>query len=54
VLRFSKQFLATVESQKQKGYQPKEASVNFVVYWEKEDAEKEIKIVLPEIYLEKP
>jgi ATP-dependent DNA helicase RecQ len=27
--------------------------VNFIVYWLKEGEEKEIKIILPEIYFEK-
>jgi ATP-dependent DNA helicase RecQ len=36
-----------------KGYQLKEAKVNFVVYWRKEGSENEIKIILPELYLEK-
>ncbi len=53
VLKFSKQFLNTIESVKQKGYHLKEAKVNFIVYWKKEDAENESKIILPELYFER-
>ena len=45
VLKFSKQFLNTIESVKQKGYHLKEAKVNFIVYWKKEDAENESRII---------
>jgi len=50
VLKFSRQFLNTIEEVKQKGYRLNEAKVNFIVYWKKEDAEQEIKIILPELY----
>jgi ATP-dependent DNA helicase RecQ len=53
VLKFSKQFLNTIESVKQKGYHLKEARVNFIVYWKKEDTNQEVKIILPELYFEK-
>ncbi len=36
-----------------KNYILKSAKVNFVVYWLKEGAEKEIQIVLPELHFEK-
>ena len=49
VLKFSRHFLNTIESAKQKGYELKEAKVNFIVYWKKEDAEEEVKIILPEL-----
>ncbi len=53
ILKFSKSFLAEIEELKSKGYQPKSAKVNFVVYWQKEGEEKEILIVLPELEFEK-
>ncbi len=53
VLKFSKQFLNAIESVKQKGYHLKQAKVNFIVYWKKEDAEQESKIILPELYFER-
>jgi len=53
VLKFSKQFLNTIELEKQKGYHLKQAKVNFIVYWKKEDTELEIKVILPELYFER-
>ncbi|MBP6025240.1 RecQ family ATP-dependent DNA helicase [Ferruginibacter sp.] len=53
VLKFSRQFLNTIETQKQKGYHLKLAKVNFIVYWKKEDTEREVKIILPELYFER-
>jgi len=52
VLKFSRQFLNTIETQKQKGFYLKHAKVNFIVYWKKEDAEQESKIILPELVFE--
>lgn len=49
VLRFSKRFREQVENLKCKGYIPKTATVKFIVYWNKEDTEKEIRIILPEL-----
>lgn len=53
VLKFSRQFLDTIEAQQQKGFQLKQATVNFIVYWKREDAEQETKIVLPELIFER-
>jgi len=53
VLKFSKQFLKQLETMKANGYQPKSTKVNFIVYWLKEGAEQEVKIILPELYIEK-
>ena len=53
VLRFSKQFINQMESIKQKNYVPKTAKIRFIVYWQKEDTEHEIKIILPELYFER-
>lgn len=53
VLKFSKQFLNTIEATKQKGFHLKQAKVNFIVYWKREDAEQEVKIILPELYFER-
>ncbi len=53
VLKFSKQFLTTIETQKQRGYHLKQAKVNFIVYWLKEETEQEVKIILPELYFER-
>lgn len=53
VLKFSLQFLKQIETLKEKNYAPKSAKVNFIVYWLKEGAAHEAKIVLPELYFEK-
>jgi len=53
VLKFSRQFLNTIELQKQKGYYLKQVKVNFIVYWLREGAEHESKIILPELYFER-
>lgn len=53
VLKFSKNFLTTIESQKQKGYYLKQAKVNFIIYWKREGTEQEVKIILPELYFER-
>lgn len=49
VLKFSRNFVTQIESMKAKGYELKSAKVNFIIYWKKEDAVQEIKIILPEL-----
>jgi ATP-dependent DNA helicase RecQ len=53
LLRFSKKFATQIENMKEKGYELKAAKVGFIVYWRKEDAEQEVKIVLPELLFER-
>jgi ATP-dependent DNA helicase RecQ len=53
VLKFSKQFVRHIETMKEKNYEIKSAKVNFIVYWMKEGAEQEVKIVLPELHFER-
>ena len=53
VLKFSQFFLKQMERMREKKYVLKSASVNFIVYWLKEGAEQEVKIVLPELGFEK-
>lgn len=53
VLRFSTLFLKQIETINQKNYQLKEACVNFIVYWQKEDTGQEVKIILPELTFER-
>src|SRR5690606_18690409 len=53
VLKFSKQFVGKMENMKVRNYELKSAKVNFIVYWKKEDAELEVKIILPELYFER-
>lgn len=53
VLKFSHRFSKQIESMRQKNYVPKTAKIRFIVYWQKENTEVEVRIVLPEIYFEK-
>jgi ATP-dependent DNA helicase RecQ len=53
VLKFSKQYIQRIEEMNSLGYELKSSSVNFIVYWKKEDAEQEVKIILPEVNFEK-
>lgn len=51
VVRFSKQFIDKIEHLDQRGYKPRAASVKYIVYWQKEGSDREVRIVLPELIL---
>lgn len=53
VLKFSKQFIGQIEMMQQRSYALRRAVVGFIVYWAKEDAEQEVKIILPGVTFEK-
>lgn len=53
IIKYSKQFKELIEKENKKGYILKTARVNFILFWKKEDAENEIKIVLPEVIFER-
>jgi len=53
ILKFSKRLLEKIEEMKLRHYELKSAKVNFILYWLKEGASQEIKIILPELYFEK-
>jgi len=53
VLKFSRQFAGQMENMKREGYELKRASVNFIVHWQKEGEDREIKIILPELFFER-
>ena len=53
VIKFSRQLIKQIEERKQKNNIPKTAKIRFIVYWQKENAEHEIRIVLPELYFER-
>lgn len=53
IVRFSEKFKNILHTLKQKGYEPKEASVNFIVYWKRKEDNKEVKIVLPKVIVRK-
>lgn len=49
VFKFSNRFLKEIEAMNKRGYQLKSAKANFIVHWQKEGTNKEIKIILPEV-----
>ncbi|MCW4468319.1 RecQ family ATP-dependent DNA helicase [Flavobacterium sp. MFBS3-15] len=53
VMKFSKDFIAKIDEMKSRDYELKHVKVNFIVYWLKEGAPQEIKIILPELYFER-
>ena len=53
ILKFSRAFIAQIEDMKTKNYELKSARVNFIIYWLKEGATQEIKIILPELFFER-
>ena len=53
VVKFSKRFQGTIKTLETRGYQLKNAKVNFMVYWQKEGVEREAIIVLPTLYFKK-
>jgi ATP-dependent DNA helicase RecQ len=52
VLKFSKRLIEKIEEMKSKHYELKSVNVNFILYWLKEGASHDIKIILPELYFE--
>ncbi len=53
LIRYSNAFKLKLEEYQQKGYKPVAAKVGFVVYWMDKKTEKELKLILPEIELER-
>jgi len=53
VLKFSQRFVKQIEVMEERNYKFKSAKVNFVLYWMKEGTDREVKIILPELYFEK-
>ena len=52
VLKFSRNFLQTMETFGKRDYILKSAKVNFVVWWQKEGTGEEIRIILPDLFFE--
>lgn len=50
VLKFSKQYLQQIEQLRSNNYSTLNGKVHTILYWRKEGADKEIKIVLPELH----
>ncbi len=53
ILKFSKAFVVKLEELRSKGYVIQSAKINFILFWKKENTEKEVKIILPELLLRK-
>lgn len=53
VLRFSKKCLREIDEIRAMHYEVTRARVNFIVYWKGKDEDREILIILPELYFEK-
>ncbi len=53
VAKFSTSFKENLTFYETKGYILKCAVINYIVFWQKEDSDKEVKIVLPELKLQK-
>ncbi len=53
VLKFSRKFVDRLAEIKKKGFELREAKVNFIVHWQAEDKEQEVKIILPELFFER-
>lgn len=55
VVKFSNNFLASIDKLHSKGYQLESAKANFIVYWTNPKDGKEVKIILPELgFAKKP
>jgi len=53
IVIFSSGFKERMAAFERKGYKLKSAAINYMVYWKKEDFEKELIIILPELKLQK-
>ncbi|GAO30099.1 RecQ family ATP-dependent DNA helicase [Geofilum rubicundum] len=51
VLKFSNGFKESLSTYLKKGYKLTNAEINFMVFWQKEDTEIEVKVILPELKL---
>ncbi|MEX2232326.1 MAG: RecQ family ATP-dependent DNA helicase [Cyclobacteriaceae bacterium] len=53
VLKFSQRCKETITDFEQKGYELKQAVVNFIVYWKKDGTDVECKVIVPELSFQK-
>ena len=53
IVKFSNQFKEKILDYENSGFKLVSAEINYVVYWQKEDTEIDIKIILPELKFEK-
>ncbi|MCL2501350.1 MAG: RecQ family ATP-dependent DNA helicase [Defluviitaleaceae bacterium] len=52
-VRFSKRFAAFADQLREKGYEPKKARINHIVFWKDKETGTERKIILPEVTFER-
>src|SRR5699024_3869401 len=52
VLFFSESFKQKISNLEKQGYVLKKASINHIIYWYKQEVDKEFMVVLPQVYLE--
>ena len=53
ILKFSRLFKQHLQDVENRGYELVTAKVNFIIYWQQENTQQEIKIVLPRLYFNK-
>ncbi len=53
IVKFSTSFKERLLTLENKGYQLQDGCINYIVYWQKEDTDMDVKIVLPELKLQK-
>ena len=49
ILKFSNSYKQIIAEFESRGYKPAEGKINYILYWQKEELENEILIVLPEL-----
>ena len=53
ILKISKAFVSRLNDFIKSGYEVNSVKINFILFWKKEETDREVKIVLPEICLQK-
>ena len=53
VVRFSNGFKEKLVDYENSGFKLKNAEINYIVYWQKEDTDNDVRIILPELKFEK-
>lgn len=53
IVKFSNSFKEKIVAFESQGFKIKTAVINYIVYWQKEDTDIEVKIILPELRLQK-
>ena len=53
IVKFSNRFKEKLVEYECQGFKLSTAAINYIVYWQKEDSEIDVKIILPELRLER-